>query len=47
MKTDDELWKITEDTLSGKLDALWDKLTPEERRKVFPQIIYEVVEANY
>ena len=47
MKTDDELWRLIEKYLKEGLEELWDELTPEERRRVFPNLILEVVEANY
>ena len=47
MKNDDELWNLVERLLMSPCEDLWDELEPEERRRVFPKLIAEFVEANF
>ena len=45
--SEEMLWILLENELSDGLDAIWDMLSPKQRKKVFPKLITEFVEANY
>ena len=47
MRTDDELLEVIKEKTDNALGDLWDALTPEERGKVFKQLLAEFVECNY
>ena len=45
-KTDEELFELIRKYLDDGCGELWDRLIPEERRKVFPQLILEYLETT-
>lgn len=47
MRTDDELFEMMEKYAKDSLNRLWDELTPEERRRVFPGLLNEWVEVTF
>ena len=47
MKTDDELFALISKYLDTGCERLWDALTPEERRKVFSELIIEHIESTW
>ena len=47
MKTLNELNIIINYRLDKSLDRLWDALTPEERKVVFPNLIMEYISSTY
>ena len=47
MKTDNELLELIDLHLAYSLGNLWDTLSPEERRRVFNQLINEYISVNY
>lgn len=44
---DGELADLIEENLKDDLDELWKKLTPFDRRRVFPRLISEYIRYNY
>jgi len=47
MRDENKLMALVEIFLLSSCDDLWEELTSEERRQVFPKLITEFVEANY
>ena len=47
LRNDDQLIALIEKLLAKGLDELWDALTPEERRRVFPSLIVEHISSTY
>ena len=52
-RTDDQLLEVIRNTLLNEIDYLWDKLTPEERRRVFKEtpegksLLEEYIDVTY
>lgn len=46
-KVQERLMQLVKDCLEDALYELWDKLTPMERRMVFPKLISEFVEVTF
>lgn len=46
-KTDDAIMALIGNHIQDSLDALWDELTPDERKRCRESLLREYIEANW
>ena len=46
-ENDERLWELIKNKIGEPLEKLFYELSIEDRKKVFPKLICEFVEANY